>query len=161
MWRAAAIFGENYPIGGQGPFRLLRCQHTVAGAIGIIRARHCGDRPYQGDLPVAVAAIKFGKDGVILIEVSFYAAASMAGDQGPVQPLIGMEQHRHHAIGVGPIENLFIHFGYKLAGMNLANIGNPRYPLTTGSCRTRGIVHLRRGRCLANGSTGQVHRGFD
>ena len=50
MRRAAAVFGENRPVSGQDPFRLLRRQHAVTRPIIIIRARHGGDRPHQGDL---------------------------------------------------------------------------------------------------------------
>jgi len=70
--RATAIFGANHSLCSQGPFRLLRRQHTVAGAIGIIRACHSSDRPHQGDFPVVVPVMEFGEDGVILTKYGLF-----------------------------------------------------------------------------------------
>src|SRR3989442_11004659 len=82
-------------------------------------------------------AIEFHDHRMILVKIGLHSVASVAGDEGSVQPLVGVQQYGCHARRVGAIEDWFVNLGHPLSRMNLANVGEARQPRAAGIYRSQ------------------------
>src|SRR5262245_57705371 len=101
-------------------------------------------------------AIEFHDNRMILVKIGLYSVASVAGDEGSIQPLVGVQQHWGHARCVSAIEDLFVYLGHTLPRVNLANVGEARQPRAAGIDWSQAGKNCTAGRWLTDSSTSQI-----
>ncbi len=107
-----------------------------------------------------MAAVEIENDRMILIVICFGAAEPRMkrGHDGAVEPLIGVEHDRQHAVGVGTVENRFVHRRFALARKYLPDVSDPRQACAAAFGRPNRLKPSQRMRPLAHGAAGERHR---
>ena len=134
----------------------MGCQHGISGTIIIIRTGHGGNGPNQRDFALAMPAIEFHENRVILVKIGLHRTVKVAGDHRSVQPFVGVQQHWCHARSVGAIEDLFVNLGHALPRMNLANVGEAWEPRAAGIDWPQAFKHRTVCRGLTDSRTSQI-----
>src|SRR5262249_17965494 len=101
-------------------------------------------------------AIEFHDNRMILVKIGLYSVASVAGDEGSIQPLVGVQQHWGHTRRVGAIQDLFVDLGHTLPRVNLANVGEARQTRAAGIDWPQAGKNCTAGRWLTDSSTSQI-----
>src|SRR5215475_9943701 len=156
MGRSASVLGQNDTLSRQTPFRLMGCHHSIPGPIIIVRTGHSGDGSDQRDFALAMPAIEFRNNRMILVKIGLHSVASVAGDDGAVQPLVGVQQYWCHARRVGAIQDWFVNLGHPLSRMNLANVGDAREPRAAGLDWPQAVKNRTVGRAMTDSRASQI-----
>src|SRR5262245_47283827 len=102
-------------------------------------------------------AIELHDHRMILVKIGLYRVARVAGDEGSVQPLVGVQQYWCHTRRVGAVQDRFVNLSHPLPRMNLANVGDARQPRAAGLDWPQAVKNRAVGRSMIDSRTSQIN----